>query len=540
MGVRISELPETTGINKDDLLIVEDGQGTKKGTVQQLDEALGVSQLKEDLDNYIHKPNLGDNNKFPRAKDGSVEWVEQGMPTDEQTSIAINNWLDAHPDATTTVLDGSLTESKFTDTLKLHTLKDYVTPQMYGAKGDGITDDSEAFKSALQSNLPLFVPKGTYIVSNVEVPAYKEIVGSGNYSTIILNKIAGSKTFIFNKDSYYASISNMRIAESIGDSNEHTVSIDIDYTGHSEYPQDINVTIQNMTFGSCNNAIYLHNNARGCSITDCRFEGSKLWAIRCDGTDNFINECDIHNSVNGMLLGSNNLVTNVKIWYIDDLALYINGSHNIITGLSIQNSQNGIDFVDYASSNNICFEMDGNGIFQTGTGHDINLRSNNKNNIIKGCVTAGFNSDGVVVGTKYGLMMHNTCVNNIINLTINNVNGLSEYVYFNNQNNRNVRVNNYIIINNQNISDIYTTVWTSESQTIPNNAENVIIQLRITSNSSTRVLSFPVVTLNETLIYDIKENVGGNEVTAYIRISDYSLSLNDVIGGTINMCILYK
>lgn len=50
MGVRIQELPETTGIKKEDLLIVEDGQGTKKGTVQQLDEALGVSQLKEDLD----------------------------------------------------------------------------------------------------------------------------------------------------------------------------------------------------------------------------------------------------------------------------------------------------------------------------------------------------------------------------------------------------------------------------------------------------------------------------------------------------------
>lgn len=49
MGVRIQELPETTGIKKEDVLIVEDGQGTKKGTVQQLDEALGVSQLKEDL-----------------------------------------------------------------------------------------------------------------------------------------------------------------------------------------------------------------------------------------------------------------------------------------------------------------------------------------------------------------------------------------------------------------------------------------------------------------------------------------------------------
>lgn len=49
MGVRIQELPETTGIKKEDVLIVEDGQGAKKGTVQQLDETLGVSQLKEDL-----------------------------------------------------------------------------------------------------------------------------------------------------------------------------------------------------------------------------------------------------------------------------------------------------------------------------------------------------------------------------------------------------------------------------------------------------------------------------------------------------------
>lgn len=58
MGVRISELPETTGINKEDLLIVEDGQGTKKGTVQQLDEALGVSQLKEDLVNSNIKKDI--------------------------------------------------------------------------------------------------------------------------------------------------------------------------------------------------------------------------------------------------------------------------------------------------------------------------------------------------------------------------------------------------------------------------------------------------------------------------------------------------
>ena len=50
MGGRIQELPETTGINKEDLLIVEDGQGTKKGTVQQLDDSLGVSRLRKEFE----------------------------------------------------------------------------------------------------------------------------------------------------------------------------------------------------------------------------------------------------------------------------------------------------------------------------------------------------------------------------------------------------------------------------------------------------------------------------------------------------------
>lgn len=128
-----------------------------------------VEQLNDDLTHYIYKPTLEDNNKFPRAKDGNVEWVEQGMPTDEQTSNAINNWLNAHPEATTTVLDESLTESKFTNDLKLHTLKDYITPQMFGAKGDGITDDTKAFQKCFDANKKIIIPKGNYLVGRCEV-----------------------------------------------------------------------------------------------------------------------------------------------------------------------------------------------------------------------------------------------------------------------------------------------------------------------------------------------------------------------------------
>ena len=40
-------MPSSSGIKKENLLIVEDEESTKKCTVQQLDMALGISALKQ-------------------------------------------------------------------------------------------------------------------------------------------------------------------------------------------------------------------------------------------------------------------------------------------------------------------------------------------------------------------------------------------------------------------------------------------------------------------------------------------------------------
>lgn len=50
MGVRIAELPSSKGISKTDLIIVQDNEATKQGTIQQLDDSLGVSKLKEEFE----------------------------------------------------------------------------------------------------------------------------------------------------------------------------------------------------------------------------------------------------------------------------------------------------------------------------------------------------------------------------------------------------------------------------------------------------------------------------------------------------------
>ena len=40
-----------------------------------------------------------------------------GNPTDEQVAAAVETWLEAHPEATTTVQDGSITEEKLSESL---------------------------------------------------------------------------------------------------------------------------------------------------------------------------------------------------------------------------------------------------------------------------------------------------------------------------------------------------------------------------------------------------------------------------------------
>lgn len=88
----------------------------------------------------------------------------------------VAEWMEAHPEATTTVLDGSLTEAKFSNALKLKAINGYATPEMYGAAGDGTTDDTEAVQNALnQGGLIIFGNKKLYSVGCIRVKAFTEI-----------------------------------------------------------------------------------------------------------------------------------------------------------------------------------------------------------------------------------------------------------------------------------------------------------------------------------------------------------------------------
>ena len=80
-----------------------------------------------------------------------------------------------------------------------------VTPQMYGAKGDGATDDTEAIQLAIDSGVPVAIHQGVYMTtspicigSGVQLHSYGEIKYTGADYAVILDNASRSDVH-FNK-----------------------------------------------------------------------------------------------------------------------------------------------------------------------------------------------------------------------------------------------------------------------------------------------------------------------------------------------------
>ncbi len=88
---------------------------------------------------------------------------------DDVIAADVSNWLDELPEATTTVQNGAITETKINAEFLPYITNSYITPQMFGAKGDGISDDTDNIKATItyarDKKSVIVFPAGNYGIS---------------------------------------------------------------------------------------------------------------------------------------------------------------------------------------------------------------------------------------------------------------------------------------------------------------------------------------------------------------------------------------
>lgn len=83
-----------------------------------------IDEAEGDMDaNKMDKPrNAGTQGQLLQNDgNGGAVWADQGTPSDAQVATAVDAWLDAHPEATTTVQDGAISRAKLNADLQAKT-----------------------------------------------------------------------------------------------------------------------------------------------------------------------------------------------------------------------------------------------------------------------------------------------------------------------------------------------------------------------------------------------------------------------------------
>lgn len=279
---------------------------TTSDTDVELAEMSDVNELKNALDNEEaraiaaenlrvnkpldahNQPTNGTDGQLLRTKgDGTTEWSDYATPTQSEVDSAVETTLTSHPEWRSTVNDGSLTEAKFSNELKLKTIKDYVTPEMFGAVGNGIADDTIAIQNAINDGRPVVMLNSYLVTETLNLTGDKiiEVYGTViNNTDDVLFRITGHFNEIngHNKGiltggttlikiepnppaySYYNKIKNIQLRLA-----ELAIHLYNPETGSASYFNEVDSCV----FIGCVNGIHFEGFADGNRITRCTFYG---------------------------------------------------------------------------------------------------------------------------------------------------------------------------------------------------------------------------------------------------------------------------
>lgn len=161
----------------------------------------------------------------------------------------------------------------------------YVTPEQYGAKGDGVTDDADAFNLALQSKKCVIARATKYKIGSTIIIPSNTILNI--YGTIISNN---NTVFQIGSEESQSDYSKIYIFEAIGTGiNNNDVLIDI-YKGTYNnitihHATKFNTVVKISSHGSCGENI-IHPTLWYTNRIGLHIEGGASWdeSEWCEGT----------------------------------------------------------------------------------------------------------------------------------------------------------------------------------------------------------------------------------------------------------------
>lgn len=237
-----------------------------------------------------------------------------------------------------------------------------VRSPVYGAKGDGSTNDTTAIQAALTAASAagggtVYIPAGTYKVSNLTVDTAVTLAGEG--PATILSAVGGSSGYMITQKTA-ASSKKILLRDFALVPNTGTLGgIQLDATGFGT--GDVQHQVRGVfVTNSGGDAFNFGANLRGCIISGCSQYGSEGYGynISAGATDNFFTDCVSGPSKqHGFYVsGGNNLIkgckafwsgydTNGASWGTTQAAFYLNSATYVtMVGCSAQQAAlHGID-----------------------------------------------------------------------------------------------------------------------------------------------------------------------------------------------------
>ena len=273
-----------------------------------------------------------------------------------------------------------------------------VKAQPYGAKGDGVTDDTVAiqiaFNAAATDGVPVFIPSDTFIITQLTIPSGLKIWGNGPNLSILKRKANATTTqYSMLKASNCANIE----IDGIGiDGNKANQTVN----GHNlllSYCSNTRIN-NSRFFNSYRSGLFMEYSTNEAAkeysvITGCEFDNNEEIGFYANNETQLLitNSKFLSNTGSGFsTLGT----VNKKIMIIDNVAAY-NGNHGICFAGHFNNDplQNGC--FDCQVSNNETHNNSWCGIAFQSTGGIVSnnqIKTNGTTSGHSGLLLNGFNN----------------------------------------------------------------------------------------------------------------------------------------------------